>query len=796
MKPRFSSLGLGLVSAAALVFEIGLSRIFAIQQFHHFAFVVVSLAMMGSAASGILLASRPRPPVLSLLAGGFAASASIAYLILNFLPFDSYSLAWDVRQVFLLGLYFVAAGVPFLFAGWLSAACLAQAGAEAHRPYAASLIGASLGSLVSILAMEWIPPEGLVFLAAALALAGAFSLAEGRPGKVASALIAIAAFALAASLPPDLGLRLSPYKPLAAASLAPAARRTLTRLSPASRLDVLEGAGVHAYPGLSLNAGIAPPEQAALYIDGDGPSPITPLDPDDPAAARIASYMPSTIAYLLRPGATSLILDPGSGLDPLLALAAGASHVWIPSDEPLVVSVLRQEYRGFSLDLLADPRLTVLPRSSRGSLRAGEVQYDVVHFALSDSYHPVTSGAFSLTEDYLLTREALGDAIRAAQPDGILVITRWLQTPPSEDARAFATVLSALRAAGVDDPSTHLLAFRSMRTATILAALKPFSSEELGVVRRFLESGGYDPIVMPGLRPEDLNRFNRIPLDEYHALYTSLLDDPSGTIADYDFNLRPATDDRPFFFHFFRWRQTPRVLARLGQTWQPFGGSGYLVLLALAGLMLVLAIPFILVPLALLRRRPARVSRTSLGRPARPLLYFACLGAGYLLVEIPLIQHLSLLLDRPVLGLATVLFSILLASGVGSLLSPKISLRASLLGLVACIGLTALVLPGVARAALPLSILGRLGIATALIAPVGVLMGIPFAAGLRRLERDRPGLIPWAWAVNGAVSGLSGVLTALVALDWGHTAALGLGAAAYAIAFVTLPGGGTSKARK
>jgi len=788
MKPRSSSLGVGAISAAALVFEIGLSRLFAIQQFHHFAFVVVSLAMMGSAASGILLAARPRPPALPALGAGFAASAWIAYLILNFLPFDSYSLAWDPRQLALLGLYFLSAGVPFLFAGWLSAACLAHAGPRAHRPYAASLIGAALGSLAAIVALNWIPPEGLISFASALALAGAFSLAAGILARIVSALAAIAALALALRPPSPLELRLSPYRPLAVASLAPTARHTLTRLGPASRLDVLEGAGVHAYPGLSLSAGEALPEQAAIYLDGDGPFPITPLDPDDLQARHIADQMPSTIAYLLRPGAQALILDPGSGLDPLLALAAGAAHVWIPNDDPLVGSILRNEYRAYSHDLYGDPRLTLLPRSSRGVLRLGATHYDVVQIALSDSYHPVTSGAFSLTEDYLLTREAVSDALLAAGPDGLLVLTRWLQTPPSEDARAFLTVLEALRGGGLDDPSAHLVAFRSMRTVTLLAAPEPFSSDELATIRRFLVTRGYDPIVMPGLRPEELNRFNRIPVDEYHALYSSLLDDPAETLAGYDFSLRPATDDRPFFFHFFRWRQTPRVLARLGQAWQPFGGSGYLVLLALAGLMLILSIPFVFLPLALLRPRGFALA-ASRGRPLRPLLFFASLGAGYLLVEVPLIQRLTLLLDRPILGMAAVLFSLLLASGIGSLLSPRIAPRPALLGLVASIALTAFALPPVVRAALPLSLFFRMAVAFGLLVPTGFLMGIPFAAGLRLLERDRPGLIPWAWAVNGAVSGLSGVLAALVTLDGGQTAALGLAAAAYAIAFASIERG-------
>jgi hypothetical protein len=322
-----------------------------------------------------------------------------------------------------------------------------------------------------------------------------------------------------------------------------------------------------------------------------------------------------------------------------------------------------------------------------------------------------------------------------------------------------------------------------MRTVTIVASVAPFSAGDLAAARLFMEANGFDPIVLPGLRQDELNRFNRIPVDEYHALYTALLDQFTQTIAAYDFRLQPPTDDRPFFFHFFRWSQTRRVLERLGSAWQPFGGSGYLVLLALGGLMLLLAIPLSILPLVLLRRKGAETPPSPLS--PRLLSFFACLGAGYLLVEIPLIQRLTLLLDRPAPALAAVLFSLLLASGVGSLLSPRLPLHRTLAALVFVLLLTAALLPAATEAALPLPLGLRLVFAATLIAPAGFLMGVPFAAGLRLLERGRPGLVPWAWAVNGAASGVSGVLAALIALDWGQTATIVVGAAAYGIALAS-----------
>jgi hypothetical protein len=338
-------------------------------------------------------------------------------------------------------------------------------------------------------------------------------------------------------------------------------------------------------------------------------------------------------------------------------------------------------------------------------------------------------------------------------------------------------MIEVLRSEAVPQMEQNLIVYRDMRTATILASRRPFTSDELQYARAFLERNAYDPIYLPDLNPEELNRFNVLPSPVYHELFMNLLHDPAETIASYDFRLDTPTDDRPYFFHFFRWRQTPEILAAFGLTWQPFGGSGYLVLLALLGLMLILALPFALTPLVLYRRR----GRISLPKPWS-MVFFAGLGAGYLLVEIPLIQRLTLLLDRPVYALAAVLFTLLLASGLGSLASTRIRLRSALAALLLMLLVVILSLTRVIELTLSWSLPARLGVAFFTLAPLGFLMGVPFASGLRRMEQNQPGLIPWAWAVNGAVSGVSGVAATMIALDLGIRSVLIAGMIAYSLA--------------
>ncbi len=774
--------GLILISAGILVFEINLTRVFAVQQFHHFAFMVVSLGVMGIAGSGLLLALWPRHPPLSLLAMGFASAVLVSYLIINYLPFDSYSIAWDRRQIFILILYFAASALPFLLAGWAIGASLAAAGHEVHLPYAAVFIGSAIGCPLALGIHALYGSEGGIALASALGLAAASVFSARSARRLLLAGAAVIVLALGAQQNAALELRLSPYKPLSITRLLPDARQSVTWWSASSRIDVVESRAIHTFPGLSLNAVQELPQQAALFLDGDGPLPITGLAPEETAASELAAHMPSALAYRLRPGAEALVLQPGAGLSAQIALAGGAAQVSIPRDEPLILQVLAGPYAAATRGLLANPRVRVMERAGRGALAGEFAGYDVIEFSLSTPFRPVTSGAFSLTEDYDLTLNALRDAYSHLSDEGLLLIGRWLGTPPAESARAWATLLAALKASGVQDPSDRVLAFRSMRTATLIAARRPFTEQELSAAREFMHENAYDPIHLPDLQLHELNQYNRLPEPVYHQLYAALLDDPEATIARYDFNLRPPTDGRPYFFHFFRWRQTPEVLATLGLTWQPFGGSGYLVLLALLALMATLALPLMVSPLLVARRRPDR-SRPRLAA----VVYFAALGAGYLLVEIPLIQRLTLLLDHPAVSLAVVLFTLLLASGIGSLLSPRLPLRRALVILALAVGLLTLVLPVMIQAALPWGLPARLGLAVLLLLAPGFLMGVPFAAGLSRLERISRGSVPWAWAVNGAVSGVSGVLAALAALDWGFGAVLVAGGLCYLLAWAASP---------
>jgi hypothetical protein len=459
-----------------------------------------------------------------------------------------------------------------------------------------------------------------------------------------------------------------------------------------------------------------------------------------------------------------------------VALSQGAASATAVESNPLVVEAAGGVY--------GDGRVQVATEEGRSYVRRTDETFDVVHLALGDSYRPVTSGAYSLGERYDLTAEAFQDYLARLRPGGLLVIERWLQLPPSEFLRAGTTAVEALRRAGVDDPTGQLAVLRSWQVGLILVKNGAWTPGELAAIRAFCQGQGLDLVALPGLVEAETNQWNVLDEPVYYHAFQQLLADPEALYAAQLYDVRPPIDDRPFFFHFFRWAQTRAILQQLGRTWQPWGGSGYFVLVALLGVALFASVALILLPLAVARRG----ARLLEGPKGRTLVYFGLLGLGFLFVEIPLIQRFILFLGQPIYAFAAVVAAVLLASGLGSLASsrPQVSIRWTLPLLVLAIPFYSLALPRLFAIFLGASLAVRLLVTVLSLSPLGFLMGTAFPGGLAWLRERAPGLIPWAWAVNGCTSVLASILAAMIALSVGFSWVLAAAALAYAVAWLAL----------
>jgi hypothetical protein len=758
--------------------------------------MIVSLALLGTGASGTILMLIPwgREKIdqkLRLLSFGTLVSILGAYLVINEIPFDSFSITWDPKQIGYLAINFLALALPFFFTGLAVGLLLNIHSQEAEKVYAVNLVGAAVGCVLALIAPRYLGGEGVVVLSGTIAAISVLSAWQVRELPLSQKIIIVLSVGIAlfgvyecsarvsrefpSIFPP---LKISPYKGLSYARQYPDAEVISQEWNSYSRVDVVSSSSLRSLPGISFHYFQPPPPEHGLFIDGDNLNPIVV----EGAILDFTSYLPAALVFEIQPDANTLILEPRGGLDILIATNQGAGTISIVEENPLILSNIPHIYQ--------NPQLEIHTETDRSFLRSSDEQFDIIIRSLVDTYHPVGSGAYSLGEDYSYTREAFQDTMDRLSPEGVYVLTRWLQMPPSEWLRTFILAATALESRG-GDPWQQIVALRSFNTGILFIKNSPYTPEELAAIRTFASDKAFDLVFLPDIAPEEVNKYAILEQPIYYQAFLEFLsaDSRSDWLTDYPHDVSPPTDNHPFFGHYFKWSQTGQIIAELGKTWQPFGGAGYLVVLILLGLALLVSAVLIFLPLFIASRTTARLRLSSLskGNVLAPIAYFGLIGLGYLFVEIPIFQSMILYLGQPTYALTIVLFSILLFSGVGSRLSRRFDHRKAILFLVGLVFLVLWLLPTLVDFSLGLPFPLRITITVLVLAPLGVLMGIPFPRGLHIIEGKVPELIPWVWGINGAASVLSSILAALLALSFGFKMVLVIGGLCYAGAWYLIP---------
>ncbi len=793
-------LGVAIVAGATIVYEVALTRIFSIAYGYHFAFLAMSLGLLGFGMSGTLISLRPgwRQGLggvrLGWLAAGASATFFAGYLLANNIPLDPYRVGWDPGQLPLLAAYLLAYALPFLLTGLVQGLPITSWPERAGKIYAAALTGSGLGGLLALLALERLSAPGALTAASggaaisALLLSRAASERSARSKAWTSSQKAVtgtsvamfAALALVTAAQPGwLQVRMSEYKPLPQLLRYPDSRVALNASNAQSRIDVVDSTSVHSAPGLSFTYQGSLPRQAAVVIDGERILPATSVDQLEPS---FFGALPSALAYRLRPDARVLVLEPGAGLEVATALHGAAASVTALESNPLLTDLLQVPLASRTGNLYQDPRVRLVNANPRAYLAGRARDFDVISLALSENRRTVTAGAFSLSENYLMTREAVDTYLDRLRPGGLLVMHRWLQLPPTDEMRTAALLMDALEG-NAKEAGRHLVALRSFSTMLLVAKNEPFNGGEIAMIRGFAEGAQLDLVHYPGIQPPESNRWNVLRNDRYYQSFRRMLEDRESFFRHYEYEVRAPSDDRPFFFHFFKWAQIPTVLSLMGKTWQPFGGSGYLLVLGLLVVTTLLSAAMIVLPVVALRRQRGGIPRL---HPVRPVAYFAMLGLGFLMVEVALVGRFLIVLNHSALSFTMVLFGLLIFSGLGSLLSSRIPWRPALAALVLLTAVYALSLSRILQILLKVGLPPRIIATVLLLAPLGILMGVAFPKGLRRLAVDRPAMLPMAWGVNGFTSVIGAVLAALVSLSWGYSVVLAAGGLAYLLALAAV----------
>jgi spermidine synthase len=767
--------------------------------------MIISLALLGYGASGALLNLVQGPLgsawrryfalLFSAAAAAFGVASIGCFLLAQQVPFNPLELLWDPHQPAYLAAVYLLLLVPFLCAGACVCMTLACFPRMLARIYSFDILGAGVGSLAIVGLLFVLSPANALKLIGALGFAAAaVAWLECGAARRSPAAVPLA-LALVAVLLPQAGLApaMSPYKELSQTLRIPQARVVEQRSSPLGLVSVVESPRIalrHA-PGLSLNAAVEPPPQLGVFTDGEGLNPLTRFDGRRESLAHL-DQITSALPYHLLRQPRVLVLGAGAGADVLQAHYHGAAQIDAVELNPQVVDLVQRRYADYAGGIYSIARVHVA--EARGFVAASAERFDLIQVALLDSFSASSAGLYALSESYLYTVEALQDDLGHLQPGGLLAITRWVSLPPRDALKLFAAAVVALERSGVADPASRLALVRSWRTSTLLIKNGALSSQDIAAIKAFCAARSFDVAFYPGMRSEEANRYNVVaPPDLFEGAVALLGAGRDQFLRSYKFHVAPATDDKPHFFHFFKWQALPELLSLKGQGGLPLLEWGYPVLVATLVQAALASGLLIALPLAWVGRLRDKNKRLPRAAPrVRVLIYFLAIGFGFMFIEIAFIQKFVLFLSHPLYAVAVVLFAFLLFAGVGSRFSTRLQggtagLRRPLVAIAAvalAIGVAALVclglLPWLLRNAMGLPDAARIVISAALIAPLAFFMGMPFPLGLARLEDAR--LIAWAWGINGCASVTGAVLATLLAIHIGFTAVVVAALVLYLIA--------------
>ena len=787
-------------SAAALALEAMLARYFALSQWHHLSFMVISVALLGFSASGTwlnLVATRQErsgaeaaqgvPGAerrLRRAAAGMAVSAVAMFLVLRLLPLDFFRIPSEPIQLLYLALSYLACAVPFFFAGLLTAIAFAAGTARPGAVYAAAMSGSAVGVLLPVLLLPAAGLRAALMVPVALLLlplAPWSASALRRMGGERNARQWLTATALALALVLGVGVVLAhpalepspgPYKYLAHVLRFPDTRLLARRDTARGRIDEVVGPTIRFAPGLSLGAGSPVPPQRALVRDGDAAMFLVEETAAGAAAGGwLDALHPAAALHLGTAPRAVLVLQEGGGV--LLAAALRrARSVQVAEPSAAIARRLRR------LQVAEDGVLEVVedePRALARRLVRSGARFDAV---LIENWGASLAGTESHAQEPLLTVEAFRDYLALLEPEGVLSVSRRLLLPPANAPRLAAIAARALSEAGRSAPRAHLAMVRNWDSFTMLVTPQPLSAPRLERIRAFAGRHGFDLVSLPGLRMDETNRFNRLA-EPFHAQAVAAVLESGEGIADGLVDLSPSTDDRPFFNRFVRWAQLPDYQRATGGRLYGLLLSGDVVALAVLAEALVLALVLLAVPWL---RTGNRHGAT--GSAGSVVAYNLAVGLGFILLELMLIQRLTVALGDPVVSFKVVLGALLVWSAAGGLLSERIAPPRTWLVVAAVAGVVlayAAAGPWFRDLLLALPRVPRVASIVVLLAPLGVALGMAFPLGLRLLAPAAAGRA-LAWAANGCASVVGAVASTLLAVAQGITALGLVAAASYAIA--------------
>ena len=795
-------LSIFILSASALAYEVLLIRLFSIVHWHHFAFMVISIALLGYGVSGSLITvfrhwllnNYDRIFIANILLFGISSIA--CFIVVQQLPFNTLEILWDSSQWQRLLLSYLLLTLPFFFVANAIALTIIRFHQKIPLVYGFDLIGAGIGALLIMVLLQFFSADAVLRLLAIIGMtAGFFALANfsNKEKQLTVSLLLLCLIAVFLLPQKWLDLRQSEYKGLAQTLLMKDASLIFSHSSPVSQTDVVRSPFIpfRNAPGLSLQSPAAPPEQLAVFRDGDEMTTIDHVT--DKSSLEYYDYMSSALPYHVhRSAKNTLVLASATGAQILQAHLHEIAQIDAVEPDRQLSRLITEQYADYYGWQKLEDKVTIDTISARG-FAASENNYDLVIMGPSGASAGGSAGVYALSASYDYTVEALQSYLKLLAPEGLLSITLWTSTPARGNLKLFATAVAAMKKSGIDKPENNIAWIRSWNTATLLLKNTALTAEEINRVRDFSLSRSFDLAWLPGISKQEVNRYQLLQEPVFYLAAQSLLQSPDDSfIPQYKYDIQVATDNRPYFDNYFRWSSLEELLSLPGQAGISMIGVGYPSLLVTLAQATIAAFILILLPLFFLKKDNKEIT----GQRKNIVFYFLAIGLAFLFIELAFIQKFTMILSQPLYAVAVALCAFLIFSGLGSLYVQHrmkiastsiipILLRRSVIQIGLIVIVYIVILPLISGTIMAFPETARIISAFILAAPLAFVMGMPFPLGLATLQETSPGLIPWAWGINGCASVLSAILAVLLAIEIGFNGVMLCAVGLYFIAWTS-----------
>jgi len=816
-------------SIGLIAYELFVMRVFSVGSWSNFGSMIISTALLGFGIAGTLLTFLHKKikaaanKWLTVLAIITMPAMVVCYIAAQQVPFNPMFIGSEVMQVVWIGAFYLIYSIPFFLGALFVGISFIVLASRMYKLYFWNMLGSGLGGLLIIVSMFFLPTQTLLvpiiimILASAVLCSLRFDEQGGRLYIKTVSLVSIAVV-FAACVGIFLvagGIRVSDFKPIYYAEHYKDSRVASKIYSPAGEMKVIQSSYFHSAPGMSMNAQeikmIQHQPFCGLYIDGNGP--IVIMGKAIPRELVFLDYLPMSAPYVVKSNPHVLLVNIGGSINCEVAKYHGASSITVVEPNSEIISMYQHDpfvssFTGRRLDskdikvVVGEPRAYAVRHPGR---------FDIVEISLVDSVGLSRSGGYAVQENFTYTEEAIRDYIEGLDQNGILSITVWDRLkPPRNVLKLLSTVVESLTGMGVSDPGRHLFVFNYLNsTATVLIKKSAFTQNETDELLAFTDKLSLNNIYYPGITgeghdlPRLINYYNSwfenekqkeedrpayvAPSQFYRsALLTLLRGDPQELYRNYIFNVRPMTDDKPYYTVYLKPAKLGMVLDQLQAVSEEWG---YILLLAVLVVSVVFAVFIILIPLIGRWRELFSRQRGTFG----VIGYYACLGLGYMLIEMFLIQRLVFFLSNPIVSVSMVITAMLIISGIGSICSKYLGknavkrVRIAVLGIALSVGFYLFGLSPLLSIFLGIPFAVKLVIVILVIAPAAFFLGMPFPNGLSTLSEHRPRLLPWAWGMNGALSVTGAVLGRLISVSFGFSTVLLIAIGVYLIVGLLFP---------